>query len=78
MPAAFVTRITRCFSPVGRLKTSFQEEAFQVRLIVLSVDHLRSHHDNTVICKISQAGTADIIRRPRLWANNKDMKFDTY
>ena len=76
MPAAFVTRITRCFSPVGRLKT-LQEEAFQVR-ITSSADHLRSHHDNTVICKISQAGTADIIRRPRLWANNKDMKFDNY
>ena len=52
-------------------------EAFQVAIAV-SADHLRSHHDTNVISNISQAGTADIIRRPRLWANNKDMKFDTY
>ena len=76
MPAAFVTSITRCFSLVGRLKT-LQEEAFQVG-IALSADHLRSHSDSSVISNISQAGTADIIRRPRLWANNKDMKTDTY
>ena len=56
MPAAFVTRITRCFSPVGRLKNS-TGEAFQVR-IIFSVDHLRSHHDTNVISNISQAGTA--------------------
>ena len=71
MPAAFVTSITQCFSLVGRLKT-LQEEAFQVG-IALSADHLRSHSDSNM----SQAGTADIIRRPRLWANNKDMKADT-
>ena len=40
----------------------------------LSADHQKMHDDSNV----SQAGTADIIRRPRLWANNKDMKFDTY
>ena len=27
---------------------------------------------------MSQAGTADIIRLPRLWANSKEMKTDTY
>ena len=64
------------FQPSRKAETPLQEETFQVR-ITSSVDHLRNHHDTSVISNISQAGTADIIRLPRLWANNKDMKFET-
>ena len=43
-------------------------------MLTISTAHLKSHHDSNVM----QAGTADKIRLPRLWANREDMKTDSY
>ena len=47
-------------------------------MLTLSADHLRSRSDSNVISNMSQAGTPGNIRLPRLWANSKEMKTDTY